>query len=142
MADRIEGKVAQVLNEQEVIINRGTKHGVSQGMRFGILADTPLQVKDPDTGEVLGTIDREKVRIEAREVLEKIAICRTFETYVVGGALAASTFANIFGSAKEFPRTFKVKDPGFIPTLSEEESYVNVGDRVRQTHVQETEGAD
>ena len=55
----IEGKVAQVLNAQELIINVGRNGGVVEGMKFAVLAETPLAVKDPDSGALLGEVDRE-----------------------------------------------------------------------------------
>lgn len=132
MAKRIEGRVALILNQQEVTINRGLEEGVVVGMRFAVLADTPLEVKDPESQELLGTMDREKIRVEAVDVSGRFSICRTYETYTVGGLGLGTTIADMFGETRRETRTFKVKDPGYIPPLPEEESYVKVGDRVRQ----------
>ena len=75
-----EGKVAQIVSEREIAINIGKKDGVVQGMQFSVLAATPQEVTDPDTGELLDTIDRSKIDVEATEVRDKITICSTFAT--------------------------------------------------------------
>ncbi len=57
---QLRGKIAQLLSDRELVINIGLKDGVSKGMRFAILAATPLEIRDPDTNELLESIDREK----------------------------------------------------------------------------------
>ena len=129
----LEGRVAAIINVREVAINIGSKKGVQEGMTFAILAESPLAIKDPSTGEILGEIDREKVRVKATEVDENFSVCRTFETYRTAGLDPA-----IFGSlgslmiSTERLRTLSVEDSQLPPPLSPKESYVKVGDRVRQ----------
>lgn len=77
---KIVGRVASILNAKELVINVGANQGVSPGMKFAVMAESPVSVTDPETGEVLDMIDREKVRVEAVEVREKISICRTYRT--------------------------------------------------------------
>ena len=60
----IEGKVARILNARELVINRGTEHGVEIGMRFEVLDPKSEDVADPDTGEVIGSVYRPKVNVE------------------------------------------------------------------------------
>ncbi len=75
---RLEGRVAQILSARELVINIGSSAGVSSKMKFAILSETPIEVRDPNTQEVLDLIDREKVRVEAVEVRPKVTICRRF----------------------------------------------------------------
>ena len=87
---RLEGRVASILNARELVINIGSNTGVEQGQKFAVLAATPLQVTDPDSGAMLDEIDREKIRVEAHEVRPKITICRTYRMKGGGGfALSA-----------------------------------------------------
>ncbi|MCI0488131.1 MAG: hypothetical protein L0229_16205 [Blastocatellia bacterium] len=74
----LEGRVAQILNAREIAINIGAKNGVEPGMVFAVLAETPLEVRDPETQELLDVVNREKVRLKATEVREKITICGTY----------------------------------------------------------------
>ena len=126
----IEGKVAAVLNERELAINIGTKSGVKVGMKFKVLADKPTDITDPATGEPLGQLDREKVRVQVVAAEDKFAVCRTYRIRYAG--IPAFSFPSI--SALMYPRevqeTLKAKDAEVPPPLSEEESYVKKGDRV------------
>lgn len=78
-SEPIIGKVAAVLNARRLVINRGSEHGVEPGMRFRVLEE--LNVTDPDTGERLGELPREVVRVAVIDVEPRYAIAHTFETY-------------------------------------------------------------
>ena len=58
----VEGKVAKILGNNEIVINRGRGEGVRQGMLFEIFAPEGEEVWDPDTGETLGTVEDVKRR--------------------------------------------------------------------------------
>lgn len=133
--DRLEGRVVQILNERELTINLGQTSGVDTGMKFAVLAETPLKQVDPITDELLGELDREKVRVMATEVYEKFSVCRTYETVVVG----RPSMDQMFGlkilqgeGQREVPKTLRADKSFLPPPLSQEESYVKIGDRVRQ----------
>ena len=61
---RIRGKVAAILSKRELVLNIGTEHGVEVGMRFVILNSKGVDVKDPDSGEVIGTVEVPKTVIK------------------------------------------------------------------------------
>lgn len=130
----LRGKVAAILNERELAINIGTTDGVKPGMKFKVLAEYPTEVFDPETSERLGTIDREKVRVQATEVRERMSICRTYRTrYIPGGLLYhyAEAF-DLYRPSRKVPETLKADDSSRLPPLPEEQSYVKIGDRVVQ----------
>ena len=79
MSDRIQGKVARVTSDRELIINRGTEHGVKPDMYFYI-KDDPIEVTDPDSGEVIGNVTPIKVVVKVHEVADKFLIARTFRS--------------------------------------------------------------
>ncbi len=110
---RLEGKVAQILNARQLVINLGTQDGIRLGMRFAVLAATPLEIVDPDSHEVLGIVDREKVRVAAVEVQERFAICSTYEIKVVGEG--ADVFTGLSAlrwltPRQEIPKTLEISD--------------------------------
>ena len=70
----IEGLVARILNEESVVINRGSAHGVKEGMRFAIFAELD-EVKDPETGASLGRLELVKTRVVASHVQESMTTC-------------------------------------------------------------------
>jgi hypothetical protein len=72
----LEGKVAKILGNREIVINRGTQQGVRAGMLFEVFAPEGEEVWDPDTGETLGTVEDVKARAEVTEVKERLAVAK------------------------------------------------------------------
>ena len=87
MTKPIRGKVARVLNAREIAINVGTENGVTVGMYFDVLDPHYEDIKDPDTGEVLGSFERPKVRVKIIHVQEKSSLATTYrkERVNIGG---------------------------------------------------------
>lgn len=56
--------------DKDIIINRGTREGVSEGMVFRI--GQAEEIRDPDTGELLATDFKQKGLLKVTRVLEKI----------------------------------------------------------------------
>ena len=83
----LEGKIAKILGNNEVVINRGRSQGVRQGMLFEIFAAEGEEVWDPDTGETLGTVEDVKARAEVTEVKDRLAIARLVNAGPQAGAL-------------------------------------------------------
>jgi hypothetical protein len=119
----IEGQVAEIVNSRELAINRGSDHGVVEGMRFDILDPGDTAISDPETGETLGEIELVKIRVRVNFVEPKFSIAETYETT---GSL---NFGMLAGLGKV--RTLSTAD-ALVKPLSEAESYVKRGDRARQ----------
>lgn len=143
----IECKVATVINERELVINRGSDDGIDEGMKFKILG-SEAEITDPDTGISLGSLTREKIRIQIAEVQPKYSVGRTYQTYVVnvggsgmGGIGALATLAAGMGPRREVTRvrTLRYKDDASLVPLSEEDSFVKVGDIAIQVNDDSTE---
>jgi hypothetical protein len=125
----LEGKVAEILNERELVINIGVQHGVRTGMKFAVLASTPLEISDPDTDEPLGAVDRIKVKVRAKHVQEKLSVCETYETRMVGGLFP---LLSTFEAPRRIPVTLSTSEESVPKPLPPEESYVKKGDRVQE----------
>ncbi|MGM0928831.1 MAG: hypothetical protein ACQEXN_03865 [Actinomycetota bacterium] len=130
--DPITGKVAEVISDREVILNRGSSHGVRKGMYFNILDTSSVGIKDPDTGEPLGGFKRIKITVVAVDVAEKITLAQTFRTRRVnvgGQGPDLSAFNKLLSAPKyvEQPETFRVDEETPRP-LSPKESIVKTGD--------------
>src|SRR5215210_3416907 len=91
----IEGKVAKVLGNNEIVINRGRGQGVRQGMLFEIFAPEGEEVWDPDTGETLGTVEDVKAKAEITEVKEKLSVARIFDAASPFGTAGAAGFGEM-----------------------------------------------
>ncbi|AHY46429.1 Hypothetical Protein RradSPS_1146 [Rubrobacter radiotolerans] len=72
----IQGKVAKILQNDEIVINRGRLDSVKPGMTFEIFAEGGEEVWDPDTGETLGTVEEIKAHAEVTEVKDRLAVAR------------------------------------------------------------------
>lgn len=136
----IEGKVAAILNNRELAINRGKIAGVKKDMIFGVF-ETKEGIKDPDTAEVLGSVETVKIRVKVLDVQPKLSVCRTYETYQtnIGGAgkplfATLQTMQTIFESPPKWVtrvKTLKSEDAPF-EELGVTGSFVRIGDKVRQ----------
>lgn len=137
MTERVEGKVAQVLNSREVALNVGSDKGVRVGMYFEILEHEDIE--DPDSGDSLGSIDRPKVRVKVTHVQEKLSVAATYikKRVNVGGIGLGMEPLGSFSRMLMPPKwiteyeTLKTEEKTW-EDLDEEESYVKIGDRVLQ----------
>ena len=66
-----------MLNKHEIAINVGTENGVTVGLYFNVM-DTHDEIRDPDTNEVLGSLERPKVRVKIIHVQEKLSLATTY----------------------------------------------------------------
>jgi len=128
----IQGKVAAILNERELIINRGTASGVKEKMVFSV-APREEEVKDPDTGEILVSIPREKIRVKVSEVKEKMSVARTYETFQVYEA--PDPFVTLRMRRGQVTKVRTLRDEtDFSGPFKPDRSFVNVGDPVMEVH--------
>jgi len=135
MTDRIEGKVAQVLNRQELVANVGSDHGVEKDMVFAVLNSRGVDVTDPDTGAPLGSVDIPKVLVKAVRVQPGLSVLRTYRTVRrnIGGR--GNIAFDLFGSPPKWveePETLRTDDKPYTEELDESESYVKIGDPIVQ----------
>lgn len=78
---RIEGKVASILNEREVVLTVGEEDGTQIGMQFHILYPGGLSIPDPDDQDrVIDSIEWPKTTVKVIQVYPKLAVARTFRT--------------------------------------------------------------
>lgn len=78
----ISGSVARVEDQHTVIINRGSTHGAKPDMVFAVLSDAGDPILDPETGEVIGELPTEKLRVKIVEVQPKFSRAVTFRMFV------------------------------------------------------------
>lgn len=134
MTEPIRGKVAQVLNSREIVINVGATNGVVVGMRFEVVDSKGEDIRDPDTNELLGSIDRPKVKVRIVKVKDKLSLAATQEKRVnVGGQWGIGDFSRMLMPPKWVTKyeTLKTEEKTW-EDLAEGESYVKIGDPVVQ----------
>lgn len=78
----IEGKIAKIIDDITVVINRGYLHGVEDGMRF-IIYQRGDEIFDPDNMESLGFFEHVKAKVAITNVSEKFSTARSDEIEVI-----------------------------------------------------------
>ncbi len=73
--EKIEGKVAKILDEYSIVINVGRNSGVVDGMVFAIFVQSDEVVKDPDSSEVLGKLENIKEHVFVSHVQDRFSTC-------------------------------------------------------------------
>ena len=131
----ITGKIARILNSREVALNIGKEQGVQSGMLFEILSPNQSEIRDPDTGAMLGSVALPKVKVMITRVQDKVSVASTYRTKRVD-VRRFSTSADVFKSPKWEKRYETLKAGGAFESaterLDESDSYVAVGDPVVQ----------
>ena len=142
MTEPIRGKVARILNSREIVINVGSNSGVTVGMRFEVMDQKGEDVRDPDTEELLGSVERPKVRVKICKVQERLSVASTYKTETVNvggsGLRSSMTFAGLLMPVKLETRheTLKTEEKTW-EDLDEEKSYVKTGDPAVQVLVED-----
>jgi hypothetical protein len=72
----LTGKVAAVVDPTTLVLNLGHQDGVRPDMVFAIVS-THHEVRDPDSGEVLGQWEMVKARVVVTHVQERICTVRS-----------------------------------------------------------------
>src|SRR5699024_13033 len=88
-----EFKIVKILDEYNVVINAGLSHGLKQGDQFQILDKEGSDVIDPDTQEVIGTLDLIKATVEVTELQEKMCICSSRHTIKPNSLLSSTALS-------------------------------------------------
>ena len=143
----LEGKVAKILNSRELVINIGKSAGVEVGMVFKVLDQEEINIRDPVTGENLGSLERTKAKVKVDFVKDNMSVAKTFrkETINVGGSAtgllaAAHSFSNIAEQLvppKWIDKYETLRLPEDFEPLDETDSIVSVGDIVVLTAEEE-----
>lgn len=130
---RIRGKVAGILSGRELILNIGEADGAKIGMRFAILNSKGLDVLDPDTGAVLGTVEVPKtvVKVVRLGQAPHLSVARTFRT--VAGRPGLADLSGLTGSRSRVETLDIASGSSLRAELSDEDSYVKVGDVAVET---------
>ena len=75
----VRGKVAAVLDEERLVLNIGTDHGVARKMVFRITGTRVI--RDPDTGDKLGEVEVMKIKVQVGEIKERLSIAHPYQGY-------------------------------------------------------------
>ncbi len=95
-----EYRVAKIIDDMNLIITGGSEDGIKIGDKMEIIdKSSDIKVKDPDTGEILGTLDATKGKVEVAKVFPHMAIVES-PKYTITGLNSIGT-ANVGFSIQE-----------------------------------------
>jgi len=80
----IEGRVAAILNDYQVVMNKGYNDGVRKNMEF-VLYELGDEIKDPSTGEVLDREMKVKHKLRILHVQGRITTLGSADLGWLGG---------------------------------------------------------
>lgn len=129
----IEGKVAKILNNRELAMNRGRNQGVELGMKFAVIED--LEVLDPDTKQQLGSVNRESIRVKVVQVFDDFSIAQTYQTYRVPSVADSVLLASLAPRLGRTTNVRTIQSPGASPDSTAVP--IKIGDRVLQVEKDE-----
>lgn len=133
----IEGHVVVVLDSRELVIDKGSRDGVTVGMRFAVLDQ--VGVDTPNGGSI--TIDYPKTIVKiVRLQGDELSVGRTFRT-IPGRKGRKPIDILALGSMKPYlegtpdipPRTETINTGGENTALKGRDTVVRAGDIARQT---------
>ena len=73
-----DGLVAKILDKRKVVLNRGSRDGISNGDNF-VVFGLGEEIHDPKTGESLGILEEIKGKGEVIHVQDHICTIQTYE---------------------------------------------------------------
>lgn len=129
---RIEGKVASILNEREVVLTVGQDDGVEIGMQFNILYPGGIEIRDPDdSSKIIDSIEWPKTQVKVVQVYPRLAVARTFRTITTperGFNVAAALSGLNYTPAKTEVETLRTDGSFAEKEIDPADSVVKVGD--------------
>ena len=127
--EEIEGKVAKIMDEYTVVINRGSEHGVEEDMRF-VIYEPGDEIKDPDTDKSLGKFEHVKAKVEVTNVSEKFSTAKTYETHTMTMPALQEAIVRVTGQTMRNELPLDEKTRAGLP--ERKKTLVKIGDLVRQ----------
>lgn len=118
----IHAKVARILNSTDLALNKGAEDGVEEGMKFAVLSDAGQDIRDPDTGEILDSIQVAKTVVKIIHVAPRSSIGRTFRKRVSTGIFSS------LGQGSTRHETLASDESRVQQELDPKEAKVKVGD--------------
>lgn len=128
----ISGKVAALLDDRTLVINKGSDDGVGVGMCFVIYAAQGKKIVDPDSKKELGFLKLPKLSVKVVEIYPAYSKAETYKYRTVNEGGENSILGGLGGylSPPKYVKkyeTFSI-DEHTKKEINEERSIVKVGD--------------
>jgi len=127
----IKGKVAEIIDNRTLALNVGSSNNVEPDMIFQILDGTGKIIKDPETGNQLGSLKLPKIQVKVTYVDINFSIAETFhyKTVNIGGVNAFGNISDFMSPPKYVKKydTFEIEEE-LKKEIDKEKSTVKIGD--------------
>lgn len=123
----IEGQVAAVVTDTQIVINRGQIHSVTKGMKFAVYLEIP-EIRDPeDATNTLSGLRYKKGIMMVYSVLKKMSLCSLEPSRVTSNiSFNYSTTTTTYPEVQE-------------PLVTEDKWKIKIGDIVQEVIPEEEE---
>lgn len=133
-----EIKVAAIIDNRRLVLTGGSEAKLKLGDKFQIYAPDGRQIKDPDTGDLLGSLEIEKMPVKVISVEEKFAVAETYRYKEINEGGSYSSFGSIsnYLSPPKIKReydSFEV-DKSTRREIDETKSIIKIGDLARKIY--------
>ena len=95
--------VAEILDRWKVVLNKGSKDGVSDGDKF-VVFGLGGEIHDPKTGESLGKLEEIKGKGKAIHVQDHMCTIETYEFEIETESTPLSLLSSLHGPFKEIKK--------------------------------------
>ena len=129
----IEAKVAQILSDKRLVLNKGASDGVTEYTEFSVY-EIGEEIFDPETKESLGNLEVVKGLFSVVDLQEKLCVVEvTKEPVTTRHYSGGWANLNMFGSKTEEITTYQPAKIKIAKTNSgyEQQRTIKVGDNVR-----------
>lgn len=72
----IRGKIAEIVTDRNVVINRGSQDGIESGMRFQVRLNIGIITDPEDPTNTLGELSFTKARLKVTTVYDRMSYCQ------------------------------------------------------------------
>lgn len=128
-----DAKVAGVLSNKQLIINKGKNSGIKKDFVYEIYPASPILVRDPDSNKEIGKINNKKAEVIVKVVEDEFSICETVSrqtsvdkvTKAIGDVAKALYEQNVFQSIQT---TFAFDESALLTPDGIYENLVRIGD--------------
>ena len=134
----IYAKIVKILNNTQVVIDKGLENGIREGMEF-IIYDDGEEVRDPNSGKIIDRLEIPKGKVIVTHVMPKLSLLETGEKLVkIPSALEqAINVLDVYAPRIErVKQTLNIEGPtSALMELLKQQKTVRIGDKVRTTGI-------
>lgn len=131
---KFDAKVAGVLSNKQLIINKGKNSGIKKDFVYEIYPELPIIIHDPDSGKEIGRLNNKKAEVLVKTVEDEYSICETVfrQTSVDKVSKTIQDLTKAINEQKLFQSyqtTFSFDESALLTPDGIYENLVRIGDR-------------